>query len=127
MPDCIFCKIVGGEIPSTKTYENERVIVIDDIHPVARVHSLIITKRHYQDILSLAVGPPAGAGAPDGPPAGADVMADVLDAVRETAALKGVSASGFRLISNCGADGGQMIAHLHFHIIGGQSLGPKVV
>ena len=114
MPDCIFCKIVGGEIPSAILYENEHVIAIDDIRPVAKIHSLIITKRHYDSILS-----------PD--PEDAGLLGGVMRAVREVAAIKGVAESGFRLISNCGVEGGQTVPHLHFHIIGGQPLGARIV
>jgi len=114
MPDCIFCKIAGGEIPSPRIYENAYAIAIDDINPVSKVHSLVITKKHYEDILSLDTDD-------------AGLLRGIHEAIRETAKIKGVSASGFRLISNCGDDGGQSVPHLHFHIIGGQKLGVRIL
>ena len=110
MSDCIFCKIVNGEIPALKVFENESAIVIDDIQPAAKVHALIITKTHYSDILSADINNDA------------DLMRGVHDAVREVARIKEVDGSGFRLICNCGDDGGQTVPHLHFHIIGGEKL-----
>ena len=114
MGDCLFCKIVSGEIPSPRVYENDYTIVIDDINPVVKVHALIITKEHYQDVLAL-----------DQDNAGA--LGGIQQAIAETAKIKGVSGSGFRLISNCGADGGQTVPHLHYHLIGGQPLRTQIV
>ena len=114
MPDCIFCKIANGEIPSLKVYENDDVFVIDDINPVAKTHALLITKKHYADILSL-----------DSDNAG--LLRSIHEAVRETARIKGIGGSGFRLINNCGADGGQTVPHLHYHIIGGEKLNPHII
>ena len=113
MDDCIFCKIVSGGILAKIIYENAHVIAIDDINPVAKVHALIITKKHRDNILSL------GADC-------ADELCGVQLAVLEIAKLKGVEESGFRLLTNCGDDGGQSVPHLHFHVVGGQRLGPKL-
>ena len=114
MPDCIFCKIAGGEIPSPRVYENDDVFVIDDINPVSKVHALIITKAHFDNILSLGAE-------------NAGILLSIQQAVRETAKIKGVAESGFRLISNCGKDGGQSVPHLHFHLIGGKKLSLKII
>ena len=114
MAECVFCKIIVGEIAAPKIYENDEVIAINDINPVANVHVLIISKRHYGSILSEGI---EGSGLLDG----------VLRAAREIAKIKGISESGFRLVSNCGEDGGQSVPHLHFHIIGGQRLGARVI
>ena len=114
MADCLFCKIVSGEIPSTRIYENDYAIVIDDIKPVVKVHALVITKEHYQDVLALD-------------PDNAGTLSGIQQAIAETAKIKGVSGSGFRLISNCGADGGQTVPHLHYHLIGGQPLRTKII
>ena len=114
MDNCIFCKILNGEIPSVKLYENEHVIAIDDINPVSKVHSLIITKKHYQDVLSVDA-------------CDTGLLGGIQQAIQEVAAIKGIGDSGFRMITNCGGDGGQMIPHLHYHIIGGQKLGSKIV
>ena len=114
MSDCIFCKIVAGEIPSPRVYENDGVIVIDDINPFANVHSLIITKKHIPDILALDAND-------------ANLTRDILDAIQKTAQIKGIADNGFRLISNCREDGCQTIPHLHIHLLGGQKLGVKIV
>ena len=112
--ECIFCKIANGEIPAKLVFENEHAAAFDDINPVAKVHTLVVTKKHYENL--LAVGPED-----------AETLRGLHEAIRETAKLKGVDASGFRLISNCGADSGQAVPHLHYHIIGGQPLGQKIV
>jgi len=114
MDDCIFCKIVSGAIPAAIIYENDYVVAIDDIHPAAKVHALIITKTHYCNILELD---PGDAGA----------LRGIHQAVREITRIKGVSESGFRVISNCGGDGGQSVPHLHYHVLGGQKLGDKIL
>ncbi|MCL2059352.1 MAG: histidine triad nucleotide-binding protein [Oscillospiraceae bacterium] len=113
MPDCIFCKIVEGTIPSPRIYENDDVIVINDIEPVSKVHTLIITKKHYTNLLALDIED-------------AGLLRNLHLAAREAASRLGVGESGFRLITNCGVDGGQSIDHLHFHLIGGQKLGPRI-
>ena len=114
MSECVFCKIANGEIAAPRIYENGEVIAINDINPVANVHVLIISKTHYGNILSDGI---EGSGLLDG----------VLRAVREVAKIKGISDSGFRLVSNCGEDGGQSVPHLHFHIVGGQRLGAHII
>ena len=116
MEDCIFCKIIAGQIPSQMVYQDEKVVAFHDLHPVAPVHILIVPRHHAGDILELAENP-----------AGAGVMAAILAAVPRIAELTGVSANGFRLINNCGDDGGQTIRHVHFHLIGGQSFGEKLL
>jgi histidine triad (HIT) family protein len=114
MTGCIFCAMMDGEIPVSKIYENDCAIAIDDINPVAKVHALIITKTHYDNILSI-----------DGENAAA--LSGIQRAIREVAKIKGVGESGFRLVSNCGADSGQSVPHLHFHLLGGQILGDKIL
>jgi len=116
MNDCLFCKIINREIPSQIVYEDESVIAFKDLHPVAPVHILIVPKHHAEDLLHLASDP-----------AGATVAAGVLQAVPQVAAAAGVAANGFRLINNCGRDGGQTIRHVHFHLIGGRSFGEKLL
>ena len=114
MSDCIFCKIANGEIPSTRIYENDDVFVINDIEPVSKVHALIITKKHCENLLALDIDD-------------AGLLRNLHLAAREAAARLSVGETGFRLITNCGEDGGQTIAHLHFHLIGGQKLGPRIM
>ena len=107
MDDCIFCKIAAHEIPSTVVYEDDLVIAFDDLAPQAPVHTLVIPKKHYQDIT-------------DGVPA--ETLAAMAHAVDEVAKAKGLG-SGFRVISNKGADAGQTVMHFHMHVLGGKPLG----
>lgn len=116
MSDCIFCKIVQGEIPSTFIYEDDHLVVFKDIHPVAPVHVLIVPKKHVTNLMELA-----------GRDDGEVLLGQVLRAVPAVAKILGVDAGGFRLINNCGADGGQTIDHVHFHLIGGKALGEGLI
>ena len=108
--DCLFCKIVAGEIPSTKIYEDDKVYAFRDIHPQAPVHVLIVPKKHMSNILEC-----------DG-----ETAAALTDAVRVIARQEGVDQSGFRVISNCGRDGAQSVNHLHVHLLGGAALSEKM-
>ncbi|MDN5314088.1 MAG: histidine triad family protein [Clostridiales bacterium] len=116
MQDCIFCKIAAGEIPAKVIYEDENVIAFHDIKPVAPVHVLIVPKRHVSDVISLASDDERAA-----------LMQAVLQAVPIVAEKMGVADKGFRLINNCGTEGGQTVMHLHFHMIGGRDLGEKLL
>ena len=109
---CVFCKIAAGEIPSKKLFEDEHVIVINDIHPAAKTHLLVIPKRHYSDILALD---------------DAGLAWKIHGAIQRAARDAGITRGGFRVINNCGADGGQTVPHLHYHILGGESLGPRLL
>ena len=111
MDDCIFCKIAAHEIPSTVVYEDDLVIAFDDLAPQAPVHTLVIPKKHYQDIT-------------DGVPA--ETLAAMAHAVDEVAKAKGLD-SGFRVISNTGADAGQTVMHCHMHVLGGKPLGEGLI
>lgn len=116
MKDCIFCKIASGDIPSNKVFEDDQVIVFHDIHPVAPVHVLIVPKKHVTDVIALAEDKHG------------DAIASLLfKAAARAAALLDVDRSGFRLINNCGSDGGQTIDHLHMHLIGGKALGEGLI
>ena len=108
--DCLFCKIVAGEIPSTKIYEDDMVFAFRDIHPQAPVHVLIVPKKHMSNILEC-----------DG-----ETAAALIDAIRVIARQEGVDQSGFRVISNCGRDGAQSVNHLHVHLLGGTALSEKM-
>lgn len=100
MADCIFCKIINGEIPSTKILENDYVIAIEDINPKAKVHSLIIPKIHVDTLEELE---------------DEKVMAECLKAVKEVAKIKG--AKSYRVHINKGKEEGQVVFHLHFHVL----------
>ena len=110
MADCIFCKIAHGEIPSTKVYEDDTVLAFRDLDPQAPEHVLIIPKKHLSSVLDF--------GAEDRELA-AHILTDVVPALARTL---GIDVSGFRLVTNTGADGGQTVGHLHFHLLGGRSL-----
>ena len=112
---CIFCDIAGKKIPAEIVYENEHVFCIRDIKPVAPVHLLIISKKHYEDILALADLPESS-----------EVMTAVTKAVSDIAEQMNLD-EGFRLINNCRENGGQTVMHLHFHIIGKTKLTPDIV
>lgn len=110
MSDCIFCKIIEGTIPSDKVYETDTVLAFRDIQPAAPVHVLIIPKKHIATMNDVAEQD-------------AQVMADIFKAARHIAAELGVAEGGYRLINNVNSDGGQVVYHLHVHLLGGKKLG----
>ena len=110
MDNCIFCKIIAGEIPSTKVYEDDKVYAFRDINPQAPVHVLIVPKKHFANILECD----------------AETAAALTDAVKQIAASEGVAESGFRIISNCGHDACQSVNHLHVHLLGGAQMAEKM-
>ncbi len=116
MSDCIFCKIINGEIPSTKVYEDEEILAFRDLHPVAPTHVLLVPKKHFSNILELN----------DHPKEAGLVLAAINRAAEAVAKSEGLN-KGFRLINNCGPDGGQTVMHLHVHLIGGKSLGESLI
>ncbi len=110
---CIFCKIVSGEIPSKKIYENEQILVIKDINPQAQVHMLIISKEHIKSANHLTKE-------------NIDVVGHMFLAAKEVAKIMNIDESGYRLINNCGTDGSQSVNHLHIHLLGGEKLGENL-
>ncbi|HEW92476.1 MAG TPA: HIT domain-containing protein [Thermotogaceae bacterium] len=109
MDDCVFCKIIKGDITSTKVYEDDDFLVIKDINPVAPVHDLVIYKEHIRNLNELK----------------ADNFKDfsrVFEVITKVAKLENIS-DGYRVVINNGEDAGQEIHHIHFHIIGGRKLG----
>lgn len=108
MSDCIFCKIIAGEIPSSKVYEDDRVYAFRDINPMAPVHILIVPKMHI-----------ASADAVD--EASSASVARIFEVIPKIAAAEGLT-NGYRVITNCGEDGCQSVKHLHFHLLGGKKL-----
>lgn len=113
MDGCLFCKIVKGEIPSTKVFENERVYAFRDINPQAPVHILIIPKEHMANVLEAADGK-------------SDIMSCITEAIATIAKQEGVDKTGFRIISNCGKDAAQSVEHLHFHLLGGKQMSEQM-
>jgi histidine triad (HIT) family protein len=108
--DCLFCKIIAGEIPADKVFETERTFAFRDIHPQASTHVVVVPKEHYPDAAAMAHADPALAGA-------------VIAAAGEIAALDGVAESGYRLVFNTGPDANQTVFHVHLHVLGGRPFG----
>ncbi len=106
--DCLFCKIVAGEIPSTKVYEDEKVLAFRDIAPMAPTHILVIPKTHIGSVAEITAE-------------NSDMVAHIFQVIPQIAAAEGLT-NGYRVVSNCGADAGQTVHHLHFHILGGKKL-----
>ena len=106
--NCLFCKIVGGDIPSNKLYEDELCYAFYDIAPQAPTHFLVIPKDHIGSVAEVNGGNSA-------------VVAHIFEVIPQIAAAEGLT-GGYRVVSNCGADAGQTVPHLHFHILGGKTL-----
>jgi len=111
--DCLFCRIVAGDIPATVVRETDTTLAFRDIAPKAPVHVLVVPKEHYVDVATLAQADPALAGA-------------VLETAAVVAETEGLLADGFRVIFNTGEYGGQEVFHVHAHLLGGAPLGPMV-
>jgi histidine triad (HIT) family protein len=109
MADCIFCKIVQGEILCSKVYEDDQVLAFDDISPMAPVHVIIIPKKHIATLMDLDAQ-------------NDDVTGDLMSTAQKVARIKNISDRGFRTVINCNAEGGQVVFHLHMHLIGGRKL-----
>jgi histidine triad (HIT) family protein len=109
MENCIFCRIAKGEIPSSKVYEDENILAFDDIHPMAPVHVIIIPKAHIPTLMDLR-------------PGDSTLLASLVGSVQEVARIKGIEKSGFRTVVNTNKEGGQIIFHLHVHVLGGRQL-----
>ncbi|MCR8746583.1 histidine triad nucleotide-binding protein [Romboutsia lituseburensis] len=106
---CIFCKIVNGEIPCSKVYEDDKVLAFNDINPVAPYHILVIPKAHYESIIDI-------------PEKDMEIVAHIHNVINKIASDKGFDKAGFRIINNCGEDGGQEVKHIHYHILAGKKL-----
>ena len=111
--DCIFCKIVNGDIPSNKVYEDDTVLAFPDIAPQMPVHVIVIPKMHIASAAEVNEENSA-------------VIAHIFEVIPKIAKDLGLD-NGFRIINNCGKDGGQTVGHIHFHILGGKTLGEGLV
>ena len=112
MSDCLFCKIIAGDIPSSKVYEDELCYAFRDIAPQAPTHILVVPKEHIASVAELNAS-------------NSHLAAKCLEAVAEIARQEGLT-GGYRVVSNCGDDAGQTVHHLHFHILGGAPLDGKM-
>ena len=108
MSDCLFCKIINGEIPSSKVYEDELCYAFRDIAPMAPTHILVIPKAHVASVDGITKE-------------NSSVVAHIFEVIPQIAKAEGLS-NGYRVVSNCGPDAGQTVPHLHFHILGGKEL-----
>ena len=109
MSDCLFCKIIAGDIPSKKVYEDEYCYAFEDIAPVAPTHILFVPKTHIASVAEITAENSA-------------VVSKIYEAIAKVAEEKGL-AGGYRVVTNCGPDSGQTVFHLHFHLLGGRPLG----
>ena len=108
MSNCLFCRIIAGEIPSTKVYEDELVLAFRDIAPQAPTHILVIPKAHIGSVAEITAE-------------NSGVVAHIFEVIPAIAKAEGLE-NGYRVVSNCGEDAGQTVHHLHFHILGGKKL-----
>jgi histidine triad (HIT) family protein len=108
--DCLFCKIVAGEIPAAVVHRTARTLAVRDINPQAKVHVLVLPVDHHEDALELATSAPA-------------VLAEMVAAGASVARVEGIAESGYRLVFNTGEDAGRTVFHAHLHVLGGERLG----
>ena len=114
MEDCLFCKIVKGEIPSSKVYEDEEILAFKGINPAAPIHILVIPKKHIISLAHMEKEDEA-------------LIGRIYGVINEIARDQGFKENGYRVIVNCGKDGGQEVMHLHFHLLAGKQLGEKII
>ncbi len=110
MSDCLFCKIAAGEIPSTKVYEDDEIYAFKDIAPQAPEHIVLIPKKHISSTNEITSENSA-------------VIGKIFEVAAGIAKEKGFAEKGYRIVNNCGEDGGQTVGHLHFHLLAGRNLG----
>lgn len=109
MEECIFCKIIKGEIPSKKVYEDDKVLAFYDISPEAPTHFLVIPKEHIKSTNEINEK-------------NCEIVAHIFVVINKIARELGIDKSGYRIVNNCGKDGGQTVGHMHFHVLGGREL-----
>ncbi len=114
MEDCLFCKIIKGEIPCKKAYEDEEILAFHDINPAAPIHILVIPKKHITSLAHLEEKDEK-------------IVGRIYGVINEIAEKNGFKEDGYRVIVNCGKNGGQEVMHLHFHLLAGRPLGEKIV
>ena len=114
MNDCLFCKIIKGEVPSEKVYEDEEILAFKDIQPAAPIHILVIPKKHITSLAYMKDGDE-------------QIVGKIYKVINKIAEEQGFKANGYRVIVNCGKDGGQEVMHLHFHLLAVKELGEKIV
>ena len=113
MADCVFCKIIAGAIPTEFLYKDEEVVAFRDIHPLAPVHILIVPKKHIASLTDLQ-------------PQHRELMGKLVEVANGLARSQEIAEKGYRLVINCGPDGGQVVPHLHLHLLGGRRMSDKL-
>ena len=114
MEDCLFCKIIKGEIPSSKVYEDDEILAFNDINPAAPIHILVIPKKHISSLADMKKEDEV-------------IVGKIYGVINQIAEDQGFNKDGYRVIVNCGKDAGQEVMHLHFHILAGAKFGDKIV
>ena len=114
MSDCIFCKIIAGEIPSKKVYEDDYIYAFEDINPQAPKHVLVVPKEHIASANEIHEK-------------NSKDVSHIFEKAGEIANIMGIKENGYRIINNCGKNAGQTVFHLHFHIMGGCDMGEKLL
>lgn len=109
---CVFCDIINGSIPSEKVYEDDQILAFKDMNPAAPVHFLVVPKVHIENVNGITAE-------------NSKYIAHIFEKIPEIAKAQGIDS--YRIINNCGAQAGQTVMHLHFHVIGGVQLGAKIV
>ncbi|MDO8673590.1 MAG: histidine triad nucleotide-binding protein [Dehalococcoidia bacterium] len=110
MADCIFCRIIRGDIPGSLIYDDGLVVAFPDIYPKARVHILVVPREHITSIADIG-------------PQHSGLLSSLVEVANGLAKQEGIAASGYRLVTNAGPDSGQEVQHLHVHLLGGEKLG----
>lgn len=114
MSDCLFCRIIKGEIPCNKVYEDDEVLAFYDINPAAPIHILFIPKKHITSLAEIEKEDER-------------IIGKIYGIINKIAEEQGFKEDGYRVIVNCGKNGGQEVMHLHFHLLAGKELGEKIV
>ena len=114
MEDCLFCKIIKGEIPSDKVYEDEEIIAFKDINPAAPIHILVMPKKHIESLIKIEEDDEA-------------LIGRIYTVINKIAKEQGFIENGYRIITNCGKAGEPEVLHIHFHILSGKKLGKLIV
>lgn len=112
--DCLFCKIIKGEIPSTKVYEDDMVLAFNDINPEAPIHILVVPKKHINSFADLSQEDK-------------DIIWHIHEVINKIAEEKNFKDDGFRVVTNCGKNAGQTVMHLHYHILAGTKMSEKII
>jgi len=114
MSECVFCRIIKGELPSSKVYENDDIVVFKDINPAAPIHVLVVPKVHIESLEALNQD-------------NMEVVPKIHAAILEVTKILGINKDGYRVVVNCGKNGGQTVPHLHYHVLGGAVFNEKIV